>query len=74
MTADDSISLVTFSDMGTVQDKVSFDEFRLTVGGGARLTIPAMGPLPIALDLAVPILQQDFDNRQIFAFYVGVQR
>lgn len=74
VTADDTIQLVSFTDMGTVQDKVSLDEFRLTVGGGVRLTIPAMGPLPIALDLGVPILQQSFDNRQIFAFYVGVQR
>ena len=33
-----------------------------------------MGPVPIALDFAVPLLKQDFDNKQIFSFYVGVNR
>jgi outer membrane protein insertion porin family len=74
VTADDTIQLVTFTDMGTVQDNVSFSKFRLTVGGGVRLTIPAMGPMPIAVDFGVPILQQDFDNKQLVAFYMGVQR
>lgn len=74
VTADDTIQLVSFTDMGTVQDQVSLDKFRLTVGGGVRLTIPAMGPLPIALDLGFPILQEPFDTKNIFAFYVGVQR
>lgn len=74
VTADDSIQLVAFSDMGTVQDNVSLSEFRLSVGGGVRLTIPAMGPTPIALDLGFPIMKQSFDTKQIFAFYVGLQK
>lgn len=74
VTADDTIQFVTFSDMGTVQDKVSLDQFRLTVGAGVRLTIPAMGPMPIAIDFGIPIMQQDFDHRQLVAFYVGLSR
>jgi outer membrane protein insertion porin family len=74
VTADDSVQLVAFSDMGTVQDNVSLSEFRLSVGGGVRLTIPAMGPTPIALDLGFPIMRQSFDTKQIFAFYVGLQK
>jgi outer membrane protein insertion porin family len=74
VTADDSIQLVAFSDMGTVQNDVSLSEFRLSVGGGVRLTIPAMGPTPIALDLGFPIMRQSFETKQIFAFYVGLQK
>jgi outer membrane protein insertion porin family len=74
VTADDTIQLVAFTDMGTVDDQVTLDRFRLTAGGGIRLTIPAMGPVPIALDFAAPILRQDFDTPQIFAFYMGVLR
>lgn len=74
ITADDMIQVVGFTDFGTVDNTVTLDEFRLTVGGGLRLTIPAMGPAPIALDFGVPIMKQDFDNQQIFAFYLGVQR
>jgi outer membrane protein insertion porin family len=74
VTADDTIQLVAFTDMGTVEDRVAFEEFRLSVGAGVRLTIPAMGPVPIALDLGFPIIKQDFDDERIFAFYVGVLR
>jgi outer membrane protein insertion porin family len=74
ITADDMIQVVGFTDFGTVEQDVTLDNFRLTVGTGLRLTIPAMGPVPIALDFGIPIMQQDDDNRQIFAFYLGVQR
>ncbi len=72
--ADDTIKFVTFSDFGTVDNSVSFNAFRLTVGAGIRLTIPAMGPAPIALDWAIPVMQQSYDTTQLFSFYVGVQR
>lgn len=74
VTADDTIQLVAFTDMGTVDDKVTLDKFRLTAGAGIRLTIPAMGPVPLALDFGIPILKQDFDSTDIFAFYMGVLR
>lgn len=74
VTADDTIQLVSFTDMGTVQDQISMDQFRMTVGAGVRLTIPAMGPMPIAIDFGVPIIQQSFDQKQLVAFYIGVQR
>ncbi|MSR59772.1 MAG: hypothetical protein EXS05_19395 [Planctomycetaceae bacterium] len=74
VSADDMIQMVAFSDMGTVQDEISLSQYRLTVGAGLRLTIPAMGPTPIALDLGFPILKQGFDTTQVFAFYVGVLR
>ncbi|MFN0199227.1 MAG: outer membrane protein assembly factor [Planctomycetaceae bacterium] len=74
ITADDKIQAVAFTDMGTVENDVGFSDFRLSVGGGLRLTVPAMGPAPIALDLAFPLIKEDFDDRQIFSFYVGFTR
>lgn len=74
VTADDTIQLVGFTDFGTVDDSVTLENFRVSVGGGVRLTIPAMGPAPIALDFSVPLLKQDMDTTQLFAFYVGVLR
>jgi outer membrane protein insertion porin family len=74
VTADDMISLVFFSDFGTVEEEVAFDEFRVTVGAGLRLTIPAMGPVPLAFDFAFPLAKQEFDDTRVFSFYVGINR
>jgi outer membrane protein insertion porin family len=74
LTADGTISAVAFSDFGTVDTNVSFGDFRVTAGGGLRLTVPAMGPVPIALDFAWPIAKQGEDDLQVFSFYVGLSR
>ena len=74
VTANEMVKVVGFSDFGTVDNKVSLRDFRLSVGAGFRIAVPMMGPVPIALDFAVPLLKQDFDNKQIFSFYVGVNR
>jgi outer membrane protein insertion porin family len=74
ITADETFSLVAFSDFGTVERDVGFNSFRATVGGGVRLKIPAMGPVPMAFDWAIPLLSEDFDEEQLFAFYVGITR
>jgi len=71
VTANEMIKVVAFTDFGTVDEKVTFDNFRLSVGAGLRLTVPMMGPVPIALDFGVPVIKQDFDRDQIFSFYIG---
>ena len=68
------ISAVVFTDMGTVEEEVEMEDFRLTVGAGIRVTIPAMGPVPIALDWGIPVIKQDFDDRRLFSFYIGINR
>lgn len=72
--ANETIQGVAFTDFGTVEDKVGFDQFRVTAGLGLRLTIPAMGPVPLAFDFAFPIVSERFDDEQIFSFYVGFNR
>lgn len=74
VTADDMINVVAFTDFGTVDTEVSLENFRATAGFGLRVVIPAMGPVPLAFDFAFPIAKQDFDDDQIFSFYVGINR
>jgi outer membrane protein insertion porin family len=74
ITADDNVRGVLFTDVGTVEPDVSLDNVRVSVGAGLRLIIPAMGPAPIALDFAYPLVKEDFDRKQIFSFYVGFTR
>ncbi len=74
ITADEMIQMVFFSDFGTVEEKVSLDQFRVSVGAGLRLTVPAMGPVPVALDFSVPLAKETFDQTQVFSFYVGFTR
>lgn len=74
VTANEMIRVVGFTDFGTISDEVTLDDFRLSVGGGLRIMVPMMGPVPIALDWSVPILKGDYDNTQLFSFYVGINR
>ena len=74
VTASDQIRMVGFTDFGTVQQNVGFEDFRVSAGVGFRLVIPAMGPAPIAFDFAWPIVDQKTDTRRMFSFYVGFTR
>ena len=74
ITASENLRGVVFTDFGTVENRVAFNDFRMTAGAGLRVSIPAMGPLPIALDLAFPIAKQDTDLERMFSFYVGFLR
>lgn len=76
ISADDMVRGVLFCDFGTVENSLGIhaDQFRVAPGFGLRLTVPAMGPAPIALDFAVPVAHAPGDNIQNFAFYVGFGR
>lgn len=72
--ANEMLQLVAFTDFGTVENNVGFQDFRMTVGGGMRVTVPAMGPVPLAFDWGIPIIRDPNDDTRVFSFYVGVQR
>ncbi len=76
LTADDALRAVLFVDAGTVENRVAIDpdNFRIAPGAGLRITVPGMGPAPIALDLAFPVAQAATDDKQIFSFFVGFLR
>jgi outer membrane protein assembly complex protein YaeT len=72
--ANDAVYLVAFVDSGTVERTVSIHDYRVAAGVGARIAIPQMGQVPIALDFGFPIVRGPNDREQIFSFYVGFFR
>ena len=72
--ANDNLYFVTFLDSGTVESKFSIKDYRVTAGVGLRITVPMMGPVPIALDFGFPIVKAASDRDQIFSFWVGLYR
>jgi outer membrane protein insertion porin family len=74
ITADDSLRGVVFTDFGTVESNVSINNMRVAPGVGLRITLPAMGPAPIALDFAFPVVYAPYDSKQLFSFFVGFAR
>ena len=74
ITADDMLQAVVFCDFGTVEPRVNIDDFRVAPGVGLRVTVPALGPAPIALDFAFPIALAPFDDERMFSFNIGFLR
>lgn len=74
ITADEMLHGVLFCDFGTVERKVDLNNFRVAPGFGLRVTVPAMGPAPIALDFAFPVAEADTDREQVFSFSMGFSR
>jgi outer membrane protein insertion porin family len=74
--ADDMLRGVVFCDYGTVETNTSLHwaDYRISPGMGLRVQIPAMGPAPIALDIAAPVHHAYGDQIQNFSFFVGYQR
>ncbi|TVQ62082.1 MAG: hypothetical protein EA378_06355 [Phycisphaerales bacterium] len=61
-------SIVGFVDSGTVTSEVGFDDYRVSVGVGARFYIPQLSPVPLAFDFGFPIVKQEGDQRRMFSF------
>jgi outer membrane protein insertion porin family len=76
LTADDMIRGSVFIDTGTVEKSFTKweENYRVAIGFGLRLTIPMMGPAPIALDFAFPISMGKHDEKQIFSFGMSFMR
>lgn len=76
ITADDTLRGVVFCDTGTVEPNINnwSDRYRVAPGFGLRITIPMMGPAPIALDLAFPVAYNNGDRQEAFSFWIGFLR
>jgi len=74
ITADEMLHGVIFCDFGTVERDVKIQNFRVAPGAGLRVSVPAMGPAPIALDFAYAANHADFDDTQVFSFSMGFSR
>jgi outer membrane translocation and assembly module TamA len=64
---------VAFVDTGTVEQRVTLADFRVSAGCGLRIRVPVLGPAPLQLDLSFPITKPQ-DNQQLFNFILGVSR
>jgi outer membrane protein insertion porin family len=62
---------VAFVDAGTVEADTGLNDYRVTVGAGLRWTVPMMGPVPISLDFAVPVMKNSDDDEQLISFFLG---
>ena len=77
ITADDMLRGALFCDYGTIEetyDNIDIEDFRVAIGAGLRINVPAMGQAPIAVDFAVPIAREGTDRIQNFSFFVGFGR
>lgn len=76
ITADDMIRGVVFCDTGTVQRRIDEwdDRYRVSIGAGFRISMPMLGPAPMALDFAVPLVREKGDEKELFSFQMGLQR
>jgi outer membrane protein insertion porin family len=72
--ANDQLYLVGFLDTGTVESRPSISNYRVSAGVGARIIVPMLGPVPIALDFGFPIIKGAGDREQMFSFWVGLFR
>ena len=63
----DNVRGLLFIDSGTAGS----GPWRTSIGAGVRFTINIFGPVPLELDLAVPVLRDDDDEEQMFSFQVG---
>ena len=66
--ADRILRGVVFTDQGILSDDLSLDPWRISVGAGIRLAIPALSQAPFALDLAFPLLSEDTDEERVLSF------
>ncbi|MDW8037983.1 MAG: POTRA domain-containing protein [Thermoguttaceae bacterium] len=76
VTADDMLRLVLFCDAGTVEEDYTLrdENFRVALGFGLRVLVPAMGPAPLAFDFAWPVNKAPGDVTEVFSFFIGIGR
>jgi outer membrane protein insertion porin family len=70
--ANDKFHWAIFCDHGTVERRFGIKDYRVSVGTGLRLNIPALGPLPLAIDVSFPLNKGPNDIKQTVGISVGV--
>ena len=69
---EDLLRGVVFVDIGTVEKNISLSSIRSDFGAGVRVSLPFLGGLPVALDLAYPLTKTNGDRTQIISVSLGV--
>jgi len=68
----DVVSGVVFIDSGTLTEDISFEDYRVSVGTGIRLYVPALGQAPLAFDFAFPLQSEEGDQERLFSFSLDI--
>ncbi len=65
---------VVFTDQGTLTsgNDLEFDQWRASVGFGIRLNVAFLSQAPFAIDFAVPITSEDFDEERNISFAIDI--
>lgn len=73
LTADEMLRGVAFVDYGTVEQTITMTEknFRVAPGLGIRISVPILGPAPLAFDFGFPVAKANGDQTQVLSFYMG---
>ncbi len=61
---------VVFTDMGTVETDIGFDDWRVSLGVGIRVKVPFLGQAPLALDFAEALISEDGDETRQISFAI----
>ncbi len=69
--ARDTFNQIIFTDFGTVTPNYQFNDMRISIGTGLKISIPMMGPMPFEFDLAFPVMHAYGDKFQPFNFTVS---
>ncbi|MDO4586993.1 MAG: BamA/TamA family outer membrane protein [Planctomycetia bacterium] len=71
----DEFHLAMFVDSGTISKNLKdWDTYRVAPGLGVRISIPMLGPAPLALDFAFPVSKGAMDVTQVFSFTLSALR
>jgi outer membrane protein insertion porin family len=57
-----------FVDSGTVKRSAGVLDDRVAAGAGPRMTVPMLGPVPVALDFGFPLVKGSEAPERIFSF------
>jgi outer membrane protein insertion porin family len=76
ITADDMLRGAAFVDAGidARTADITMQDVRVAPGMGIRVSVPAMGPAPISIDFAFPVLKTSNDRSQVINFSMGASR
>jgi outer membrane protein assembly factor BamA len=66
--ANDQFYLMEFVDSGTVERSAGVLDDRVAAGAGPRMTVPMLGPVPVALDFGFPLVKGSEAPERIFSF------
>ncbi|MBB6429970.1 BamA/OMP85 family outer membrane protein [Algisphaera agarilytica] len=72
--ADQYLRGVVFTDQGTLtsDNDINLDQWRVSVGAGIRLNVAFLSQAPFAIDFAIPLVSEDFDEERSVSFAIDI--